>query len=251
MRFPARGGAFLYVVVLYAFLLLPVAVLAAHSFSQPGGGIPTYLALGRDPNMLHAVAGSTVIALASSLIAVLLAGPAAYALARHQPLHAPAMRRGLLAPLATGYLTVGIGLLVLSVAAGWPLGLWTVGAAHLVMALPVCFIVFSLAIDDRHIACERAARDLGASEQEVLRQVTLPMLAPAAVAGFLLAVLVSWVELPAAFLVAGPSRTMPLLMFDRAESGGSSVAALALVTIVLALIPATALVRMLFARDTA
>lgn len=251
MRLAERGGAFLYALAIYTFLLLPVAVLAAHSFLGPNGGIPAYAALIGNAGVIRALASSVIVALASSLVAVLLTGPAAYALARRRLGRAVAIRTSLLAPLATGYLAVGIGLLVLSVAAGWPLGLWTVGAAHLVIAVPVCFIIFSLAIDDRHIACERAARDLGASERDVMRQVTLPMLAPAAVAGFLLSVLLSWVELQAAFLVSGSSRTLPLLMLDLAGSGGASAAALALATIALALLPAAALIRMLFVKALA
>ncbi|MEM6323821.1 MAG: ABC transporter permease [Pseudomonadota bacterium] len=220
-------GATLYLALAFAFIYLPVGALVLFSFQ--GGGLPVppfegpslrwYRDVLGDSDVVAALRHSLVVASLSSAVAVVLGFLAAYGLARHV-LPGSALIRGLLiAPLTVSYLIVGLGLLIVLQRVGPGLSLWTAGIGHVVINLPLAFAILYASMGSRAQSAERAARDLGASEAQVIWLVTVPMLRPAILAAFFLAVTLSWDEFIIAFLLTRFDITLPVEIWSMLRSG--------------------------------
>ncbi len=216
-----------YLVLVYAFIFLPVAVLVLFSFQDGrlpvppfnGFSLQWYEAVFADRKLIAALGNSMVVALVSSVISVLLGFLAAYALARYK-LPGSALQRGLLiAPMTVSYLIIALGLLSLMNALHIPLSLMTVGIGHVVINLPLCFAIIYASMGDHHINIERAARDLGANDFKVMALVTAPMLMPSILAAFFLSVTFSWDEFIIAFLLSRFDVTLPVEIWSMLRSG--------------------------------
>ncbi|MGE6785812.1 ABC transporter permease [Ensifer adhaerens] len=216
-----------YLVVVYAFIFLPVAVLVLFSFQDGrlpvppfnGFSLQWYEAVFADRKLMAALGNSMAVALVSSVISVLLGFLAAYALARYK-LPGSALQRGLLiAPMTVSYLIIALGLLSLMNALHVPLSLVTVGIGHVVINLPLCFAIIYASMGDHHINIERAARDLGANDFKVMALVTAPMLMPSILAAFFLSVTFSWDEFIIAFLLSRFDVTLPVEIWSMLRSG--------------------------------
>jgi hypothetical protein len=110
--------------------------------------------------------------------------------------------RGLITlPLTVSYLIIGMGLLVIFNMAGVPKNLLAACIGHVVINLPLCFAIIYSQMGDHQINIERAARDLGATEWQVLGLVTLPIMWPAIFASLFLAMTFSWDEFVISFLL--------------------------------------------------
>ncbi|MEM6696087.1 MAG: ABC transporter permease [Pseudomonadota bacterium] len=220
-------GATLYLALAFAFIYLPVGALVLFSFQEGGLPVPPferpslrwYRDVLSDGDVVAALRHSLVVASLSSAVAVVLGFLAAYGLARHA-LPGSALIRGLLiAPLTVSYLIVGLGLLIVLQRVGPGLSLWTAGIGHVVINLPLAFAILYASMGPRAQSAERAARDLGASEAQVIWLVTVPMLRPAILAAFFLAVTLSWDEFIIAFLLTRFDITLPVEIWSMLRSG--------------------------------
>ena len=216
-----------YLAAAYVFIFLPVAVLVAFSFQDGRLPVPPFKGvtldwygkiLGND-DLVAALVNSLVVALLSSAVALVLGFLAAHALAR---VHLPgsALIRGLLvAPMAVSTLIIGLGLLNLYGLIGLRPSLLATGIGHVVINLPLCFAIAYAAMGDHQKAAERAARDLGATEAQVLWHVSAPMLAAPLAAAFFLSVTFSWDEFIIAFLLTRFDVTLPVEIWSMLKSG--------------------------------
>jgi spermidine/putrescine transport system permease protein len=152
-------------------------------------------------------------------VALALGFLAAVALARHRLPGSVALRALFVAPMAVSTLIIGLGLLNLWGWLGWPVSLWATGIGHVVLNLPLCFAILYTAMGDQQLSAERAARDLGAGEAAVLWHVTLPMVAPSALAAYFLSVTFSWDEFIVAFLLTRFDVTLPVEIWSLLKSG--------------------------------
>jgi spermidine/putrescine transport system permease protein len=219
--------SWLYLVAIYAFIFLPVAVLVLFSFQDGrlpvppfnGFSLQWYETVFADSKLMAALTNSFFVATISSLVACLLGFLAAYALARYK-LPGSALQRGLLiAPMTVSYLIIALGLLTLLNTLHIPLSLWTVGIGHVVINLPLCFALIYASMGDHHINIERAARDLGANDFKVMALVTAPILMPSILAAFFLSVTFSWDEFIIAFLLSRFDVTLPVEIWSMLRSG--------------------------------
>jgi len=222
-----RPLGWIYLTAAYAFIFLPVIVLVLFSFQDgrlpvppfKGFSLKWYIEIFADDRLMAALWNSLIVALGSSLVAVLLGFLAAFALARFT-LPASVWMRGLLtAPLMVSYLVIGLGLLMLFNQLGLPKSLWTGGIGHVVINLPLCFAIIYASMGAQQVAAERAARDLGASTAQVLVLITAPMVAPALFAAFFLSTTFSWDEFIVAFLLARFDVTLPVEIWNMLRSG--------------------------------
>jgi spermidine/putrescine transport system permease protein len=226
-RLAGTLAAALYAALIYGFILLPVIVLVLFSFQDGRFPIPPfegfslrwYEAILTDRRLMAALANSVAVAVLSSAIAVLLGFLAAYGYARfHVP--AGALQRALIAaPLMVSYLIIGMGLLIAFNALGVQPSLVTAGIGHVVINLPLAFAIIYSQMGEHQASAERAARDLGAREWQVLLLVTAPMLWPALFASFFLAVTFSWDEFIIAFLLTRFEVTLPVEIWNMLRSG--------------------------------
>jgi spermidine/putrescine transport system permease protein len=222
-----RGIIWACLAAAYAFIFLPVAVLVVFSFQDGRLPVPPlqglslrwYAQVLGDRDLMAALAHSLVVAVASSAVALVLGFLAAHALARVRLPGSVLMRGLLIAPMTVSGLIIGLGLLTLFNAAGIRPSLWTAGVGHVVINLPLCFAILYASMGDQQRNAERAARDLGASDWQVLRLVSAPMLAPALAAAFFLSVTFSWDEFIIAFLLTRFDVTLPVEIWSMLRSG--------------------------------
>ncbi len=216
-----------YLTAIGLFIYLPVAVLVLFSFQ--GGRLPVppfngpslqwYAAVFADDDLMAATLNSILVALGSSVVAVFLGFLAAYGTARFTLAYSRLQRLILTAPLMVSYLIIGMGLLILFNAIGLPKSLVSVGIGHVVINMPLCFAILYSQFGDHNANLERAARDLGAKEWQVLTLVTAPVMAPALFAAFFLSVTFSWDEFIIAFLLTRFDVTLPVEIWNLLRSG--------------------------------
>lgn len=212
------------------FLYLPIAVVAAYSFN--GGRLVTvwggfslkwYAAVARNTALLDALGISLAAAAVSATLATGLGLCAALGLAR--PAGLPA--RGLFAvsvhaPLVVPDVLLGLSMLLLFVAAGVERGFWTVVAAHATLGMAFVAVTVRARLAGVDPSLEEAARDLGAAPLTAFATVTLPLIAPALAAGWLLAFSLSLDDLVLASFTAGPgSTTLPMRLYSQVRLGVS------------------------------
>lgn len=216
-----------YMALIYGFIFLPVATLVLYSFKDGRFPLPPfdgptlrwYRAVWDDPKLIDALVNSLTVALLSSAVAVLLGFLAAYGLARYRLPGSALQRLVLTVPLTVSYLVIGLGLLIVAGALGIGKSLLLVGVGHVVINLPLCFSIIYASMGEHQRHAERAARDLGAGELSVMRLVTAPMLAPAILASFFLAVTFSWDEFIISFLLSRFEVTLPVEIWSLLRSG--------------------------------
>jgi spermidine/putrescine transport system permease protein len=224
---PGAVLALVYALILYGFIFLPVIVLVLFSFQGTllpvppfnGPSLRWYQAALGDERLTAALVNSLLVAVMSSMIAVLLGFLAAYGFARHR-LAGGAFLRGLLtAPLSVSYIIIGMGLLIVFNGIGLPNSLTAAGIGHVVINLPLCFAIIYSQMGEHQVNIERAARDLGARDWQVLTHITAPMLWPALFASFFLSMTFSWDEFVIAFLLTRFDTTLPVEIWSLLRSG--------------------------------
>lgn len=222
-----RVLSWVYLALAYAFVFLPVAVLVAFSFQDGRLPVPPfqgvtldwYAKVLGDRDLMAALGHSALVAVVSSLVALILGFLAAHGLARVRLPGSVLMRGVLIAPMTVSYLIIALGLLTLFNQTGVRLSLWTAGVGHVVINLPLCFAITYAAMGDHQKNAERAARDLGAPEWKVLLLVSAPMLAAPLAAAFFLSVTFSWDEFIIAFLLTRFEVTLPVEIWSMLRSG--------------------------------
>src|SRR5499427_5243081 len=170
----------------------------------------------------------------ASTIALVVGAAFALALDRYEFRFKRALETVLLSPLVVPHFTVGLGFLILAAQLGMARGYGVVVACHVVLVLP--FVLRSVYVSLRNLdqRLELAAASLGASPAKVLVTVTLPLLAPGLVGGWLLAAILSFNEFTASlFVTAQRTQTLPVAMYNYVrEYADPSMAALSVLYIV-------------------
>lgn len=219
--------AVLYVVLLYGFIFLPVLVLITFSFQESrlpvppfdGPSLKWYQAILGDRRLMEALSNSVIVALLSSTVSVILGFLAAFSLARYTLPGSRLLQGILTAPLTVSYVIIAMGLLITFNEFGVPKSLLTIGIGHVVINMPLCFAILYSQMGEHQQNVERAARDLGAGEWQVILLVSVPMLWPALFVSFFLAVTFSWDEFIIAFMVSTFEVTLPVEIWSMLRSG--------------------------------
>jgi putative spermidine/putrescine transport system permease protein len=185
--------------------------------------------------------GLLVTGFASSIALVAGAG-FALALERYQFRLKRALETVLLSPLVVPHFTVGLGFLILAARIGLARGYAVVVACHVVLVLP--FVLRSVYISLRNLDphLELAAASLGAPPHRVLATITLPLLLPGLIGGWLLAAILSFNEFTASlFVTVQHTQTLPVAMYNYVrEYADPSMAAISVLYIVITAVLLTA-----------
>jgi spermidine/putrescine transport system permease protein len=234
---------FAFVVV---FLYAPIAILLIFSFND--SDLPAFPLSGFTLHWYHqfltnadlkgALVTSAIVAVLSSVGAVLLGVLASVALARRRFAGKAAVSSLILSPLVIPYVVFGVSLLLLFHRLGIPRSLLTVVIGHVVISLPYTILVLLPRLQQIDVSLEEAAYDLGASRLRTFRSVTLPLILPAVVSAFLIAFTTSFDEYVVASFVVGTRTTFPIFLYSalRFPSQLPQVIAVAVVVIVVSLI---------------
>ncbi|MEZ8142153.1 putrescine ABC transporter permease PotI [Enterovibrio norvegicus FF-33] len=218
------------------FLYLPMLILVIYSFNASKlvtvwGGFSTkwYIELFKDEQILQAVWTSLRIAFYSSTMAVIIGTLAAFVMTRFRRSWGRLTLSNMItAPLVMPDVIIGLSLLLLFVQMGelfgWPAerGMTTVWIAHSTFCAAYVAVVVSSRLRELDFSIEEAGMDLGATPLKVFFVITVPMIAPALVAGWLLSFSLSLDDLVIASFVSGPgSTTLPMVVFSSVRLGVS------------------------------
>jgi len=231
-----KRGLFLPIVsfIGFLFLYIPIVSLVIFSFNKSKlvtvwGGWSTkwYGELLNDPQILGAAWISLKIAFISASLATILGTIAAMVLTRFGRVRGRGLLTGMVtAPLVMPEVITGLSLLLLFVAMeatfGWPAGrgMLTIIIAHTTFSMAYVAVVVQSRLVDMDDSIEEAASDLGAKPMRVFFDITLPMIAPALISGWLLSFTLSLDDLVIASFVSGPgASTLPMVIFSKVRLG--------------------------------
>jgi putrescine transport system permease protein len=249
----------------FAFLYVPILAMIGYSFNNSrlvtvwdSANSPTlkwYSALWRNQQVLDAAWLSFRIALLNATGAAILGTLAGLVLARFGRFRGRTLLTALTtAPLVMPEVITGLSLLLLFVAMeqaiGWPAGrgVTTLTIAHITFSLSYVAVIVQSRLAGFDLSLEEAAMDLGARPVTVFLRITLPLIAPAIVSGWLLAFTLSWDDLVISQFVAGPgSSTLPMVIFSKVRLGVTpdinALATLMVLTVAVGVVIATVLLR--------
>jgi len=211
-----------------AFLYLPIVILVIYSFNASQlvtvwGGWSTrwYAVLLGDRALIDAASVSLGIALLSAAAATVLGTFAALALTRFSRFRGrTAFSAMVYAPLVMPEVITGLSLLLLFVAVDFDRGFMTVTIAHTTLIMCFVAVVVQARLVDFDRSLEEAAMDLGCPPLRTFLTVTLPLIAPAVIAGFLLAFSLSLDDLVIASFTTGPgATTLPIRIYSQVRLG--------------------------------
>ena len=212
----------------FAFLYLPMLILIIYSFNKSklvtvwaGFSTQWYGELMQNEAFLDAAWVTLKVAVVSSTIATVLGTMAAYALVRGGRFFGRTLFSGMVfAPLVMPEVITGLSLLLLFIGIGLDRGVLTIILAHTTFSMCFVSVVVSSRLSTFDRSLEEAALDLGASPFAAFRLVTLPIIAPAVVSGWLLAFTLSLDDLVIATFVTGPSATtLPMKIWSSVRLG--------------------------------
>lgn len=192
----------------------------------PSGGTTRGLALVASSETWHALVTSLVVAASVAFLSCAVGLPAGRVIGLHRFRGRRLVQFLLLAPAIVPGLAVILGLQVFFIRWGLSESLLGVILVQLVLTVPYAATILGGAFASFDVDLERQAQVLGAGAWRTTSQVTIPTLAPALAASFLLAFLISWSEYILTLLIGGGQvQTLPLLLFAAIGSSDSTVAA--------------------------
>ncbi len=233
----------------YAFLYIPLISVIVYSFNDSRlatvwGGFSTrwYGELFRNEQILDAFLLSIKIAATSATLATVLGTMSGLVLARFGRFRGRTLFSGMISsPMVMPEVITGLSLLLLFISlqqlTGWPgqRGFSTITIAHTTFSMAYVAVIVQSRLMAMDESLEEAAMDLGGRPLRVVFDITLPLIAPAMIAGWLLSFTLSLDDLVIASFVSGPgSTTLPMLIFSKVKLGVSpDINALATLIIVL------------------
>ncbi len=233
----------------FAFFYIPILSMIVYSFNGSRlvtvwGGFSTkwYASLFSNRQVLNAAVLSIEIALLSATFATILGTMAGVALARFKRFRGRTLFSGLVtAPLVMPEVITGIASLMLFILMaeyiGWPAtrGFTTVTLAHITFCMVFVTTIVHSRLVEADEAIEEAAMDLGSRPWQVMKDITLPVISPAILSGWLLAFTISLDDVVITNFTTGPgTTTLPILIWSKVKLGVTpDINALATITVVI------------------
>jgi spermidine/putrescine transport system permease protein len=217
-----------YALLAFTYLLLPIAVVIAFSFNNPAGRFNyTWQGFTLDnwrkwnavPGLVDAMVLSLEVAAIAALLATALGTLIALALVRYGFRGRGATNLLVFLPMSTPEIVLGASLLALFLTMNVATGFGTIVIAHIMFCVSYVVVTVKARLVgfDRHL--EEAALDLGANEWTTFRKVTLPLIAPAILAGALLSFALSVDDFVITYFNSGAEVTFPLYVWGAARVG--------------------------------
>ena len=204
------------------FLCLPIAVVVPMSFSSasslefppPGLSLRWYESFFGDPRWLRAAGTSALVALASSVAALILGSVAAYGLVRGSFRGRALVEGNFIAPLILPPVITAVALYIFFAKIGLLGTMPGLIAAHTILTVPYVVLLMSVAIRQFDVRIEQVAYSLGASWFRMFKSVLLPNLLPSVLAAWIFAFIISFDEVIVTLFLAGSYDTIPKRMFN-------------------------------------
>ena len=233
MKFLEKHFGKAWLVLVYAFLYLPLLFMIVFSFNSTrqdarftGFSLRWYEALTRDSKIVEGFFLSLKVAAVTGLLSATLGTFAAFVLVRYRRFFGRTLFSGMVnAPLVMPEVVIGLSLLLMLVGAqnvlGWPQrGLFTIILGHTLLGMAYGMVVVQSRLLEMDRSIEEAAMDLGARPHQVFFLVTVPHIFQAILAAFLLAFTLSFDDVVIAEFLSGPGvNTLPQVIFGYARRG--------------------------------
>ncbi len=212
----------------FSFLYLPIVILVVFSFNESKlvtvwGGWSTkwYAEMLQNQQLLDAAWVTLRVAVTSSTFATVLGTMAGIMLARFGSFRGRTLFSGMVyAPLVMPEVITGLSLLLMFVALAFDRGFWTVSIAHITFSMCYVAVVIQSRMVGFDRSIEEAAMDLGCPPGKVFFQITLPVIMPAVVSGWLLSFTLSLDDLVIASFTTGPgATTLPMKIYSSVRLG--------------------------------
>lgn len=216
------------VVLGFAFLYIPILLLVIYSFNESrlvtvwaGFSFKWYVEMFNNQGLMDAAWVTIRVALLSASVATVLGTLAALALVRYTRFTGRTLFTGMVyAPLVMPEVITGLSLLLLFVSINMDRGFWTVTLAHITFSLCFVAVVVQSRLVSFDMSLEEAAQDLGCTPFEAFWKVTLPVIFPAVLSGWMLAFTLSLDDLVIASFTSGPgATTLPMKIYSQVRLG--------------------------------
>ncbi len=226
-----RLGLPIYVGLVIAYLLVPIAVMILYSFNGSNAHLPTvtfklqgfttqwYRTWNKVPGLTPAFYLSLRLAVSSALTAAVLGTLLALALVRYRFRGKGLTEQILFMNIAAPEIVLGAALLGFFITLNLPKGFWTLFIAHVMFSIAYVTVTVRARLIGFDRAIEEAAQDLGATPWVTFRKVTLPLIFPAVLAGALLAFALSIDDFVTSNFVSGTTATFPLWVWGAVKVG--------------------------------
>ena len=234
-----------YLGLVYLLLYLPIAVLVVFSFNASrnpyrwqGLSLEWYARLWDNDALIQAAANSLLLATTAATLSTLIGTLTAIALHRYRFRGKRLLNGMLFVVMMSPDIVLAISLLVLFILLGVKLGYLSLLLAHVTFCLPFVVVTVYARLSGFNVQIIEAARDLGASEWQMLRTVLVPIIFPAVMAGWLLGFTLSLDDVVVSIFVTGPTfEVLPLRIYSMVRLGVKpEVNALATVLLMLSLL---------------
>jgi spermidine/putrescine transport system permease protein len=208
-------------IVTIVFLFMPLFVLILYSFNESssmnwtGFSLHWYQRLVSSRELWRAFGNSLIVAVSSAATATVIGTIGAIGVNWYRFKLRGYVQTISFLPMILPEIIIGVSLSIFFAGLGIPLGLLTIYIAHTTFNLPFVFLMVMARLDEFDFSIIEAAHDLGASEQQTLFKVTLPICMPGIVSGLLTAITLSLEDFVITFFVAGPgSSTLPVFIYS-------------------------------------
>lgn len=226
----SRNARYLYgtlVALLLLFMYLPMITIALASLSRskyfrfpvPAWSTHWYGEVLESLSIRDFFWTSLAISILVGIVSTILAFFGALAFARYRWTGRKLYQKLLLLPILFPQAVLGLALLLWFTAIGIEPSWKSAVFAHIVWIAPVTTLVIAIPVYGFDPAVEEAAYDLGATRLQVMREITLPLLAPGIVSGFFSAFLLSWANFPLSMFSTGADQTIPEWISAKVQSG--------------------------------
>ncbi len=222
---PLGPSSYLYMALIYLFLYLPIFMVIGYSFNTNDSnlvfeGFTTkwYLSMFQDSSLMGSLILTLELALASTLISVVLGTLAAIGMYRYDFRFKKTLNSLLYIPIVIPELVIGIASLATFTLLNISLSFWTLVIAHVTFCVPFVIITLRARIAGFDKSIEEAAMDLGANQFHTLKRVTIPMLMPGILSGALLSITLSLDDVIISYFVTGAGdTTLPIKVYGMAR----------------------------------
>lgn len=217
----------IYAAVFFLYIFLPIILIfifawnsgEGYSFPLEGFTWRWFAEMFSDQIARKAIGNSIIIALSSATISTVLAVFLSIGLLKGLTRRIGIFLILLILPVLMPSLTIGISSLVFFRTINIPLGVPIVILSHVSVSMSYVFLILMARIEELPLSLQEASIDLGASWFSSVRDIMIPNLIPAAVAGWLFAFMISWNEFIITYFLVGNNLTLPVYIFSQLRFG--------------------------------
>ncbi len=217
----------IYTALFFLYIFIPIILIfifawnsgEGYSFPLEGFTWKWFAELFRDQLAKKAIGNSVIIAVSSATISTVLATFLSIGLLKGLTGRTGSFLILLILPVIMPSLTIGISALVFFRTINIPLGVPIVILSHVSISMSYVFLILMGRIEELSLNLQEASIDLGASWFSSIRDIVIPFLIPAAIAGWLFAFMISWNEFIITYFLVGNNLTLPVYIFSQLRFG--------------------------------